>query len=292
MKIIELKHYLKQPYPYFYEIRNVIHLSILIFLMTLFFNYFFEPFGINKKELKMHFLWISFIHAFIPFCIICSSSILLLFKKKLVDQWTIKKETLFILLILFIIGVGQFLIRDIIYINPDNWSLKYLFEEIRNTFLVGILFLIIMVPIIHNRFLKQHQNTIKNIEPIKEKTSNYKGEEILIQTQLKTDTFYLKPSIFLFALSEGNYTEVYFLEEKKLSKKLLRVSLKDFDAQLSTYKFIMRTHRSFVVNLAQIKHIEGNAQGFKLSFKIGEEKAMVSRKMIADFKKEMDAIQH
>ncbi len=290
MKIIEIKNYLKQSYPYFYSIKNVITISALIFLMTLFFNYFFEPFEVNEKQLKMNFFLISFMHALVSFFIVFSGAFLLLFKKKLVDQWTIKKETLFILSTLLAIGLGQFLIRDIIYTNPDNWSWRYFYEEIRNTFLVGMLFLVIIVPIIHNRYLRKHQNTVKHIIPIKEQIHTSKNDEILIKTQLKSDTFSLNPYVLLFALSEGNYTEIYFLEENKLLKKLLRISLKNLEIQLATHYFIIRTHRSFLVNLTQIKHIDGNAQGLKLSFKIGEEKALVSRKMIPSFKKKMERI--
>ncbi len=292
MKIIKLKNYLKQPYPYFYNIKSVIQISIVVFLMTLLFNYFFEPFGVNKKELKMSFFFVSLLHAFLPFFIICSGAILLLFKKKIVNQWTIKSEIIYIFFILLIIGISQFLIRDIIYNNPNNWSWRYFFEEIRNTFLAGILFLAIIIPIVHNYYLKKHQKTVKNIIPFNKETTLFNSGNILIKTQLKAETFHLNPYVFLFALSEGNYTEFYFLEDHTLKKKLLRVSLKNLEKQLSTYKFISRTHRSYIVNLKQIKHVEGNAQGLKLSFNIGEEKALVSRKMITTFKKNMSLFQN
>ena len=193
---------------------------------------------------------------------------------------------------MFIVGVGQFLVRDIIYTNPDNWSLRYFFEEIRNTFLAGIFFLAIVTPIIHKLYLKQHQNAIKNLTPVKEEIITYDNEQISIKTQLKTDKFQLNPYLLLFALSQGNYTELYFLENNEFQKKLLRVSLKNLEAQLSMYPFIMRTHRSYIVNLVKIKHIQGNAQGLNVSFNIGREEALVSRKMISTFKEKMKTLQN
>ena len=64
-------------------------------------------------------------------------------------HWNLGKEILHISIILFLIGIADFLIRDVIYTNPNNWSLRYLWEEVRNTFLVGLLL----------QFITTHQKT-------------------------------------------------------------------------------------------------------------------------------------
>ena len=62
-------------------------------------------------------------------------------------NWTLGKELLNLSILLLLIGIAGFLIRDLIYTNSDNWSLRYFLEEIRNTFLIGFLLLIIVLPI-------------------------------------------------------------------------------------------------------------------------------------------------
>ncbi len=292
MNISELKQYLKEPYPYFYDLRNVIHISVLVFVLTLFFNYFFEPFEINQKEHKLDFFWISALHAFVSFFVIFISSILFLFFRRSADGWTIKKEFGFIFITLVLIGIGQFLIRDIIYNNPNNWSWGYFFEEIKNTVLVGTFFLAIVIPIIHYRFLKQNQKKLKQFKPFKTLPITSSEGNVLIQTLVKTDDFNLDPAQLLYALSDGNYTEVNFLQGDKVKRKLIRIPLKRLEMQLTPFTYIHRTHRSYLVNLLHVHDIEGNAQGFKLKVHRDLANALVSRKMVDDFRNKMELLRN
>src|SRR5690606_33743352 len=124
--------------------RSLWIISGLLFTMTLFFNYLFEPFEVYVPEHKMDFFWICFTHAVVPVLVLLQISILIK-QGKIGDQWTVKKEFTFILSFIVVVGIAQFLIRDIIYDNPNNWSFRYLYEEIRNTFLEGTLFFFILI---------------------------------------------------------------------------------------------------------------------------------------------------
>ena len=93
---------------------------------------------------------------------------------------------------------------------------------------------------------------------------------------------------FLFVQSDGNYLEVYFLDDEKPQKHLLRNTLVHAESILQEYfPPLIRCHRSFIVNLDQIKKVDGNAQGLVLKMKAGEEKVPVSRKYIEEIKSKL-----
>lgn len=273
--------FLSQPYPFFYQGKLLWRIAGLLFVGTLLFNYIFEPFEVYVPEHKMNYFWISFIHAFNPVIIL---GVFSLFKisSKAEENWTVLKEIVFIALFLLLVGIAQFVVRDIIYSNPDNWSWRYLFEEIRNTFLIGTLFAIIFTSVNYNRL-----NT-KNIKKAEELNLSHGSPQqannsvVFIETQLKSDDFNLNIDNFLFAKADGNYVEFY-INEKKITKVVKRITLKELELLLKPYPNIIKTHRSYLVNLHYINSVAGNAQGYKLRLNNYDEKIPVSRNMIQRF---------
>jgi DNA-binding LytR/AlgR family response regulator len=77
----------------------------------------------------------------------------------------------------------------------------------------------------------------------------------------------LKPEELLFIESADNYSNIVFYRNNKVNKQLLRGSLKRIESQI-TFPFIVRCHRSYIVNLKMINHIKGNAQGYRIDFKV------------------------
>jgi hypothetical protein len=201
-------------------------------------------------------------------------------KLKLEPSWNTGKEASFIFLFLLCVGIVQFLIRDIIYNNPNNWSWHYLFEEIKNTFLVGGLFVVILIPWNFNRLNVKNIRLANNLNSVIEensviskKTSTNTGKVIVDNRELTLDEL-------IFVKSEGNYLEIYQYG-KKPSPILIRFTLKDLEALLNAYPNMIKTHRSYLVNSKYIERITGNAQGYQLHF--SHYVVPVSRNMIAKF---------
>jgi len=278
---IRISNFLLQPYPFYYKGKELVIISSLLFIMSLFFNYFFEPFEVYVPEHKMDFFWISFIHAIIPINILL---ILSLFLKvaNAEENWIIRKEIFFVFIFMLAVGFVQFLIRDIIYDNADNWSLRYLFEEIRNTFLVGILFVTILVPLNFNRLYSKNTNNANVLNDSYNLIKQIENPKIIVNTKIESENFQLDISSFLFAKADGNYVELY-LQVEKINKILKRITIKELELVLKPYSNIIKTHRSFLVNLHHIENITGNAQGYKLRLKDVDEVIPVSRNMITNF---------
>jgi len=105
-------------------------LLLLIGMMAVVFQYFFQPFEVNPKEHKMPFFWITVMHTAVAILILLLASLLLSWAQIQTVTWKVWKDILLLGLVFLAIGIGQFLIRDLIYENPNNWSLGYLLEEI------------------------------------------------------------------------------------------------------------------------------------------------------------------
>lgn len=282
-KSLKIKDYLKRPYPYYYASWDKLLLILAaIAILSFSFSYFFEPFEVNRSEHKFNYLWICLIHALIP--IVIALVYFRVWDSTQSDerQWTLGKEALHLAIVLLLIGIGSFLIRDIIYDKPDNWSLRYFWEEIRNTFLVGTLLLAILLPLNLERLLLKYQAAASQLS-FMETNKSHNELSVFIKTLIASESFELNLSSFLFAKVDGNYTEIYWQENNVVKRILLRLSLKELRQQLSDFPFVFETHRSYLVNIQHIKTVTGNAQGYLISFEGSSFKVPVSRSKIDKF---------
>jgi len=280
--LTKLRRYLKEPYPYYYnKHQRLLFLLLVISILSFCFSYFFEPFETNIEEHKISSIWILVIHAFIPFPMAYLYLRILNNFVKDEHTWTLGKEYLHLSVILLCIGIVGFLIRDIIYLNPNNWSFQYLWEEIRNTFLIGTLLLSFVLPLNLERLINKHTGSLKKISPNLHHAST--DISISLKSMGSNETFVLNIDHFLFAKVESNYTEIVTSSPEGPNKKLLRITLKELEVQLKMFPHIYKTHRSYLVNLNAIKTMSGNAQGYQLLLKNCETKIPVSRSIVSDF---------
>ncbi|MDO5989321.1 LytTR family DNA-binding domain-containing protein [Flavivirga amylovorans] len=275
----KISNFLSQAYPFYYQGKELYIITGLLFIMTLLFGYFFEPFEVYQPEHKMGYFWITLIHSCTPvFMVLIFFSLKISSFEK--ENWTIKKEIILIALFLLFVGIVQFLIRDIIYDNPNNWSLQYFYEELRNTFLVGILFAFILVPVNHHRL---NTKNVKNANAlnISKSTATIANEISSYINELDVDS-----ENILYAKAEGNYVELFLINGSKILKRLTMKSLENI---LDSYSNYIKTHRSYIVNMSQIDSVSGNAQGYKLLLKNCSNIIPVSRNMISIFNEKMNS---
>lgn len=274
--------FLNQPYPFFYRGKNLRLFAGAIFLMVWAFNFLFEPFNVFRPEHKYSYFVISLLQAFFAAAIaFATTGFTGLFVKD--QQWKVKKEFFLILLLFLFIGTGIFLGRDIVYDNPDNFSLKYFLEELRNTTLVGTLFFVFFIPFNYKRLANQHSKTANALKLLKQSTGKTPHKEVKIKTHSPNEEFYLNPEDFIYAKADGNYLEVYIVNQEKPERHIVRLTIKELTKQLSDFSFIYKTHRSYIVNTNKITKVSGNAQGYLLSTSYPLEKIPVSRSMIPAF---------
>ena len=68
------------------------------------------------------------------------------------NNWTIRKEFVLMFFAFLTVGLGNYLIRDLIYVNDiDNWNQAYLVEEIKHAFAIGLVIYPLFIWINHLR---------------------------------------------------------------------------------------------------------------------------------------------
>ena len=287
MNLVSIKRYLAEPYPYYWRGRGLPRMLFLIMVASFVFNYAFQPFVIYVPEHKMDFVWICVIHALVPVVVgyVFFSVVNLLGADE--KNWTVGSELFVLTAFLFLVGIGSFLVRDIIYDNPRNWSLRYLYEEIRNTFLVGILLALVFVPLHFNRLRRKYEHGAASVETVV--NTNPKVLEVsesnlvFIKTQVRNDDFHLEVDHMLFAKAAGNYVEIFTESGRRIEVLLKRIPIKDLELQLAPFGHMVKTHRAYLVNTRRVTQVKGNAQGYQLSFNGMADTVPVARSMIAAF---------
>lgn len=285
-----LNDFLHQPYPFYYRGRSLVIISVFILIAIFLFNYLFKPFDVYEPEHRMSFAMICLIHAAVPSILYFLFFYILQLAPKIDEGWNVQKEIIAVVSLLLLIGTGQFLVRDIIYDNPDNWSWRYFFEEWRNTILVGILFSFVFVPLNFNRLYRSNQAHAKQLKPLDDNNVPAQQTAVAIQTQVKADDFLLDAGQLLFARAEKNYVEFYLRDQGNSHKLLKRISMKELEAKLLHLPFLMKTHRSYLVNLLAVETVTGNAQGYKLKLKDHAELVPVSRNLIPAFEEKRQSL--
>jgi hypothetical protein len=274
--------FLKKPYPYYsFSFRDV-YSNFLIGCFVAFFLIVFQPFGVSiwqtdYKVLKLlGFGFVSFICPLV-FRFISSS----IFRKQNPEEtWTVWKETLALLFVLVFIAFGNLCYGNLIRISHLNF--QELVLTLAATFLLGIFPIAANVLLKYNRFVTLNQKDAELMEAevidfqnrvevespiIKENQVDLKEDLLILIAENDKDRFELKPEELLFIESADNYSNIVFYRNNKVNKQLLRGSLKRIESQI-TFPFIVRCHRSYIVNLKMINHIKGNAQGYRIDFKV------------------------
>ena len=85
----------------------------------------------------------------------------------------------------------------------------------------------------------------------------------------------------LLVKAADNYAEVLYLDGQETRTRLLRTSLSGLAQQLADTQ-VLRTHRSYLVNIGRVLQCTGNAQGFQLRVAGVDETVPVSRAYVAE----------
>jgi len=283
---INREHLLKETeYPDRYLPGNLLKTSAVIFCILLSFLLLFKPFGVSAPEQRINYFLICGLHALSPAIIIYTYFGMLnyLRERSPVKNWTLLLEYGHIGIVLLLTGITGFLMRGIIYNNTNNWSWYYLWEEIRNSLVAGSLFYFILQ--LANFYFQSKKGApfVLQFIPLDVEPAESVRSPLFIKTQVRQDDFSLCLSDLLFAKAEGNYIELTIYKDGRINTELKRISLTQFDSQISGHPHFFRCHRAYLVNMLQIENVSGNAQGYTLAFRATEVKIPVSRAQLGNF---------
>ena len=99
------------------------------------------------------------------------------------------------------------------------------------------------------------------------------------------DTVRSGVSSLLYVSAQENYVTVHYKKDKP-TEALLRSSITGIEKQLSGFQpAFFRCHRTFIVNVAKIQNVSGNAQGLKLKLEDVALPIPVARRYVEEFRR-------
>jgi predicted house-cleaning noncanonical NTP pyrophosphatase (MazG superfamily) len=241
------------------------HNSIIVFFISVgvpLFLMIFQPFDIGLLPVKdKYYLIIGF--GVITFLAL---SLHLLFIPSMFPKlfrslkWNVKKEILWNLWILFTILTGFF------FFTKALGVLSFDFNLVIKLILTATIPISALIIINQNRMLRSHLKRAGELNK-KLRDNKLRQEEIIsFVSDYQKDSLAIKVNSLLFIRSANNYIEVFWKEGDAVKNQMVRCSMAYSEELLKEYKFIVKCHRSYIVNISHIDRFEGNLQGYKLFF--------------------------
>jgi hypothetical protein len=203
-----------------------------------------------------------------------------------VPSWTLWKWITETILLVCWIAFGNFLLLKVIYPSMPFNIMSYL-SIARGTLIVGIFPIVVSGLLIQLRALKINQALADGIVL----TDHEQQSKFLEFVLSKGHSIKVDSSRFLYAESMHNYVSIHFFDAHgQAQSELLRNTLANI-LELTAGTNIVRSHRSFLVNLDLVEEVNGNAQGLKLGLSdLAEVEIPVSRAHIKQVKQHLDTL--
>lgn len=201
------------------------------------------------------------------------------------EKWTVGKELLHMCWHLIPITAGNLLLTHWLYGASLSW--QNLLNFLWITFVVGIFPLWLNVLLKQQRLLKKYQAGATRLDEqlhqpeATPQAATHLPAAIVFVSENGKEQFMMAPGDIRYITSADNYVQIHFIKDNKPVSHLLRNTLRKAEEALSPYPQFFRCHRAYIVNLAAVEHVSGNAQGYKLHLKDVAELIPVSRNLNA-----------
>lgn len=243
---------------------------LVAFLLGLFLSMliiFLEPFDTNEYESKNRTISLLGFGALLSCVFLIQSIIENKWYKRVNKIWLVSHEILSIIIFFTFSGTVIYLYNHLV-INDLNYSLKSHWWYYSHIVLA-------MIPILAPILIYLRQKFGELIVPMSPNT-------IIIRGENKNEKLELQKNELLFIQAVENYIEIYFVDaDKKLRSKTFRQTLSNVHKQVS---FLEKCHRSYLVNINNIREIQGNSQSAKISFLLVEKQIPLSKTLYKSIK--------
>lgn len=243
-----------------------------------------QPFGINEVK-SSSLLLNAALYALVTFVTTSINTFLLpklfptIYRE---EKWTVGREFAHMCWHLVPITFGNWLLTHWLYGALLTWHTLFSFFWI--TIVVGIFPLWLNVLLKQQRLLKKYQDgahrldeQLKQPELVPQSTAL--PADIIFSSENGKEQFSIAPGDIRFIASADNYVSIHFTKDRKSGAHLLRNTLRKAEEVLAAHQQFFRCHRAYIVNLLEVQHVSGNAQGYKLHLRDMEETIPVSRNL-------------
>jgi hypothetical protein len=212
-------------------------------------------------------------------------------------QWTIGKEILLFLSVLFLIAVLHFFTFVAVHDLEANIAL---FQQMVARTLAISIFPIVGLVLFeqYSHRTKQFKRVMKLNKEIRtfhvERTQSLapESQKVWFANEQGKAICQLEAGQIQYIKAEGNYIEIHYLDAAHtLKKQLIRNTLSAAETLLDPYDF-WRVHRSYIVNLQEVETVRGNARDLELLLRITGISIPVSRSKANDLAEKIHQVSH
>lgn len=207
-------------------------------------------------------------------------------------NWTLGIEIQMIASNLLVIGLANFIYSAFVF--NTTWTLKAMFFFQFATLSVGIVPILLITLLKYSLLMrkvmadaKQFNAALTQEKLHSEFNTNDNSQEVVLISENKNESLRIKITELLCLESADNYVTVYYWEGEQLKKTLLRSSLQKIEEQLTGFPEVVRTHRSWLINLHHIGQSSGNAQGLQLHIPMAAIWVPVARSRVQEIKSKL-----
>ena len=283
--IQSIRSLLNQPFPLGLPGRAANWLRISIALLVYFILAAFKPFGLSVKDtdyLIIGYGLITYV-TLTFFETVIQRMFPTIFNE---ETWTVGKAMLWLWVIIFFIGI----LNGVYCVITDTHGAGFIAGGLIfiYTWIVGIFPFALGILGRFALLYRKYKHQAEELSMFKPETSataatiatNNTSRDysvVLFQDNRKSKVL-LQANEILAIESAENYITIYSRVDQALKKIMLRSTLQSAEESTRNIPFLVRCHRSFIVNLAHVTNLTGNAQGYKLEVLFLDKALPVSRK--------------
>ena len=247
--------------PYLNEKENIIRLILFTSLFALVFINAYSPFGADRwyNLTRLEFLTYSSLTILIGVLVVVISRIIMyhVCKRHSINLW----QYLIWIFAEILSMAFAYALFEKLFLKDVRLFTDLVRNSSRNTALVLLLPYSILWLYFSWRDKKEQIERMADVPAFSDNTRNmipfYDDKGIL--------KFSIKKENLLYLESAENYVNICYLNKGKISKYLLRDTLKKIEENFSGTE-IIRCHRSYMVNFEKVKVIRKDRDGLKLEF--------------------------
>lgn len=260
---------LRKPHPFIFSKLSIIIPGIICFFIIA----VTAPFGFSDLSLNLRILFALLFGFNCSFVVFITVNIvqLIIHPTTFDDTWTIGKEVLLVLFVVFMICLANFF--ALIVLDLADIPRLQLFKNVV-VYTSALCVLPIAITVLVEQYMYQKNKLAQTLElnselkRISKKNSTTQAIPKLDPIQLIAENgtieLEIPPEKIIFLKSDGNYVDVFYKDlNDGVIKILIRNRLKNFSKQLPSTSFF-RCHKSYLVNITFVSYVDGNARNLEL----------------------------
>lgn len=192
------------------------------------------------------------------------------------EKWTVKKEILLHLVFLALHPVAYVFFARYVGI------IEITFLLVVNIVLISLAIVAAFIIMNEYKFLKTRLHSL---------VGQYRGDKIPddegsadtgieFESETQSEHLVLFPEQIILIKSASNYIEIIYKQHEKVSRQLIRGTMKKAEKQVSKYPYLIRCHRSCIVNSKSIRNVRKADEGLKLELYDYPREVSVSRQYV------------